>query len=104
MLAEIRQKKEAKIKEEEDKLRKEEKKKAKARAQCLENYEKIPDKVEDLTTEDADTQKKKTTKFTDFNCQQAPDNEKEDGVSPVKKEKKVLIEPDLEAFLKRNAP
>jgi hypothetical protein len=32
MLAEIRQKKEAKLKEEEDKLRKEEKKKAKARA------------------------------------------------------------------------
>ena len=60
--------------------------------------------MEDLTTEDADTQKKKTTKFTDFNCAQAPDNEKEEGVSPVKKEKKQLIEPDLEAFLKRNQP
>ena len=45
---------------------------------------------------------KKIKKFTDKNCLQAPDDG-EDG-TPVKKERKPFIEPDLKAFMERNMP
>ena len=103
MLADLKAKKEAKENEEAEKLRKQEKRLAKAREQALKNFAEIP--VPEIPKEESEqsTGQKKTKKFTDQNCLQAPDNDG-DNASPSKKEVKKFVEPNLKAFMERNMP
>lgn len=70
MLADMKAKKEAKIREEEEKKIKEQKKLAKAREQTLANFESIPLQQKDDATDDGSTKKpnKKFAEITDKNC------------------------------------